>query len=60
MQRLKRVFNIDIMQCEACEKLNVRVIVCNTKPAVIHKVLAYLDKKNIPDENSNSDNSINS
>ena len=47
-QRLKRVFNIDITECEACEKTNVKIIACITEPAVIHKLLAYLDKQTLP------------
>lgn len=29
-QRLKRVFNIDITECESCEKTNVKIITCIT------------------------------
>lgn len=43
-QRLKRVFNIDITVCEACEKTNVKIIACITAPAVIGKILAHFDK----------------
>ena len=43
-QRLKRVFNIDITQCEACERYNVNIIACITDPAVLGKILAHLDK----------------
>ena len=46
-QRLKRVFNIDITVCEACEKTNVKIITCITDPAVIHKILAHLDKQTL-------------
>ncbi|WP_175439504.1 transposase, partial [Alteromonas lipolytica] len=45
VQRLKRVFNIDITQCEVCEKRNVKIIACITDPAVTHKILAYIDKQ---------------
>ena len=43
-QRLKRVFNIDITECEKCQKHNVTIIACITEPAIIHKILSYLDK----------------
>lgn len=46
-QRLKRVFNIDITQCEVCEKRNVKVIACITDPAFTHKILAYIDKQTL-------------
>lgn len=29
-QRLKRVFNIDITQCESCNKHNVKIVACIT------------------------------
>ena len=38
----------DITVCEACEKTNVKIIACITVPAVIHKLLAYLDKQIFP------------
>ncbi len=44
-QRLKRVFNIDITVCEACDKTHVKIISCITQPNIIHKILAYLDKQ---------------
>jgi ribosomal protein S27E len=47
-QRLKRVFNIDITVCEACEKTNVKIIACVTDPAVIYKILMHLDKLDSP------------
>lgn len=47
-QRLKRVFNIDIIQCEACEKFNVKIIACITDPAVIYRILMHLDKLDSP------------
>lgn len=51
-QRLKRLFNIDITQCEACEKFNVKIIACITDPVVIGKILAHLDKlSNKPEDN---------
>ena len=43
-QRLKRVFNTGITQCEACEQYNVESIACITDPAVLGKILAHLDK----------------
>jgi len=43
-QRLKRVFNIDITECEKSQKHNVTIIACITEPAIIHKILSYLDK----------------
>ncbi|WP_370545322.1 transposase [Glaciecola sp. MH2013] len=48
-QRLKRVFNIDITQCEVCEKRNVKIIACITERAVIRKILTCLDKRNSSD-----------
>lgn len=47
-QRLKRVFNIDITVCEACEKTNVKIIACITDPAAICKILMHLDKLDSP------------
>jgi ribosomal protein S27E len=47
-QRLKRVFNIDITQCEKCQKHNVAIIACITQPDIIHKILSYLDKQGSP------------
>ena len=44
-QRLKRVFNIDITECERCEKLTVRIVACITEPAAIQKILAHIDKR---------------
>ena len=43
-QRLKRVFNININQCESCGKENVKIIACITELAVIQKILNHLDK----------------
>ena len=43
-QRLKRVFNIDITQCERCKKRNVKIIACITDPIVIKKILDHLVK----------------
>jgi hypothetical protein len=44
-QRLKRVFNIDIIECEKCQKHNVTIIAYIIEPAIIHKILSYLDKQ---------------
>jgi hypothetical protein len=43
-QRLKRVFNIDITECEKCHKHNVTIIACIIDTVVIQKILAHLDK----------------
>ncbi len=43
-QRLKRVFNMDITQCESCTKHNVKIIACITDTIVIKKLLDHLDK----------------
>ena len=44
-QRLKRVFNIDITECEKCQQHNVSVIACIIDSHVIQKILEHLDKK---------------
>ena len=44
-QRLRRVFNIDITECEKCQRHNVSIIACITDIHVIQKILAHLDKK---------------
>jgi hypothetical protein len=44
-QRLKRVFNIDITECEKCQKHNVAIIACIIDTVVIQKILAHLDRK---------------
>jgi len=44
-QRLKRVFNIDITECEKCQKHNVTIIACIIDTRVIQKILAHLNKK---------------
>jgi hypothetical protein len=41
MQRLKRVFNIDIETCEKC-KGPVKIIACVDDPAGIEKILRHL------------------
>ena len=41
MQRLKRVFNIDIESCERCAG-HVEIIACIEDPAVIERILAHL------------------
>jgi len=47
-QRLKRVFNIDIAECEKCKKHNVTIISCITQPAIIYKILLYWYKQGSP------------
>jgi hypothetical protein len=47
MQRLKRVFNIDIEQCERCGG-HVKVVACIEDPAVIEKILQHLALKESP------------
>jgi hypothetical protein len=44
MQRLKRVFNIDIETCERCAG-QVKIIACIEDPAVIKRILAHLNGK---------------
>ena len=44
MQRLKRVFNLDIETCERC-KGQVKIIACIEDPAVIERILAHLKSK---------------
>ena len=44
MQRLKRVFNIDIETCERCAG-HVKIIACIEEPAVIERILAHLKGK---------------
>jgi ribosomal protein S27E len=46
MQRLKRVFDIDIEVCEKC-KGPVKIIACVEDPAVIEKILRHLREKSI-------------
>ena len=43
-RRLKRVFNIDITECEQC-KGPVKIIACIEDPIVIEKILAHLKVK---------------
>ena len=43
-RRLKRVFGIDITECEKC-KGPVKVIACIEDPVVIEKILAHLKVK---------------
>lgn len=45
MQRLKRVFDIDIQTCEHCGG-HVKVIACIEDPVVIKQILEHLAKKN--------------
>jgi hypothetical protein len=44
-QRLKRVFNIDITECEKYQKHNVTIIACIIEPAIVYKIRKHLDKK---------------
>jgi len=44
MQRLKRVFNIEIETCERCAG-QVKIIACIEDPAVIERILAHLKSK---------------
>jgi hypothetical protein len=44
MQRLKRVFNIDIETCERCSG-QVKIIGCIEDPAVIERILSHLNGK---------------
>jgi hypothetical protein len=44
MQRLKRVFNIDIETCERCVG-QVKIIASIEDPAVIERILAHLNGK---------------
>ncbi|PLY13876.1 MAG: hypothetical protein C0631_12685 [Sedimenticola sp.] len=44
MQRLRRVFNIDIEICSVCGE-SIRVVACIEAPEVIGKILAHLEKK---------------
>lgn len=53
-QRLKRVFNIDLTECQKCQKHNVTIISCVTQPAIIHKILLYLDKQGSPINGNNT------
>ncbi len=48
MQRLKRVFNIDIEICEKC-KGPVRIIACVEDPVAIEKILKHLKEKTVSD-----------
>ena len=51
MQRLKRVFGIDIETCPACGGA-VRIIACIEDAAVIEKILTHLDEKDAAAEAS--------
>ena len=44
MQRLKRVFNIDIETCERCAG-QVKIVACIEDPGVIERVLGHLKNK---------------
>ena len=50
MQRLKRVFKIDIEICEKCQG-PVKIIACVEDPVVIEKILKHL-KENAASNNS--------
>ena len=43
-RRLKRVFHIDITECEKCQG-PVTIIACLADPAVIEKILAHLQAR---------------
>nr|WP_250884147.1 transposase [Glaciecola sp. XM2] len=45
VQRLRRVFNIDITECEKCENHSVSIIACIIDIHIIQKILKHLDKK---------------
>ena len=45
-RRLKRVFGIDINECEKC-KGPVRIIACIEDPVVIEKILNHLKTKEV-------------
>jgi hypothetical protein len=47
MQRLKRVFNIDNIDIETCERCarQVKIIACIEDPVVIERILAHLKNK---------------
>ena len=45
-QRLKRVFNIDIVTCKACGG-PVKVIACIEDPVVINKILRHLQQQEL-------------
>ena len=45
MQRLKRVFHIDIEHCGVCGA-TLRVIACIDTPEVIERILAHLATRN--------------
>ena len=51
MQRLKRVFNIDIETCERCAG-QIKIIACIEDPAVIERILAHLKNKAPSAENA--------
>jgi len=48
MQRLKRVFDIDIEICEKCKGL-VKIIACVEDPVAIEKILKHLKEKAVTD-----------
>jgi len=48
VQRLKRIFNIDIETCAMCGG-TVKVIACIEDTVVIQKILSHLKEKAVPD-----------
>ncbi len=44
VERLKRVFNIDITICQHCQG-NVRIIACIKDKNIIDKILSHINKK---------------
>jgi hypothetical protein len=52
--KAKRVCNIDITECEKCQRHNVRIIACITEPAIILKILSYLYKHGSPITGNNT------
>lgn len=53
MQRLKRVFNIDIEICEKC-KGPVKIIACVEDPIIIKKILEHIKQKGTPSNTARS------
>jgi hypothetical protein len=48
VQRLKRVFSIDVETCSECGD-TVKVIACIEDPVVIQKILTHLKEKAVPE-----------
>jgi len=36
--KIEKIFNIDITDCEACEKFNVRIVACITEGGVFNQI----------------------